>query len=445
MRLHFIVWSCLLSFAMLGCDGEERYFPDAGEGGAAGMAGEGEGGEGQPGEGGDAGKSGAAGAGSGERPAPLECSETQLLDVGTELFKGTTSGADDDFDATCFSGDGEDLAVEWIAPGSAYYRFTTAGSDYDTALALLDDACDGAELACSADSSEPEVEIVTFVEEGERVLVVLDGKAGASGDVVLGIEPITCPALDLTEEVLPIELGTQNQGDNSAACGGDGESDRALRFTPPQDGLYRFSATSDDFAAIVSIEEGPTCGGRVLGCGYTFRERSPAHVVRELEAGDPVTVFVDGGSGTFELDIEEISTAASCPSDGPAILLDGALPNVAGSFDTATHLLTGSCVPTGDFDPTTAYEPLVDRSFPLSVNLPPDMSCQLNIVSTASIVVYLLEGDSCEGPELECALSLANQSQSLSFTSAQNGDYVLVVEDFDGYGEAFEITASCII
>ncbi len=53
--------------------------------------------------------------------------------------------------------------------------------------------------------------------------------------------------------------------------------------------------------------------------------------------------------------------------------------------------------PPGDFNPTAAYEPLVERSYPLSVNLPPDMSCQLNIASTRGLAVYLLKGDDLRG------------------------------------------------
>jgi hypothetical protein len=451
MRLHFIVWSCLLSLAVLGCGSQKRDFVGDGEGGAAGATDEGKGGEKElSGAGGDTGKGeGEGDAGSGavedERPAQLDCTESQLIDVGSELFTGTTTDGGDDIDASCFSGNGDDLAVEWIAPRSDYYRFTTAGSDYDTALALLDDSCDGKELACNADSSAPEVEIVAFVEKDERVVAVLDGKAGASGEVVLGIEAISCPGLDLSEEVLPIELSTQNQGDKSAACGGNGKSDRALRFTPPEDGLYRFSATSDEFEAIVSVEEGPACGGALLGCGYSSREGSPAQVVRELAGGEPVTVFVDGGSGKFELDVEAVSAPAACPSESATILLEGDLPSVSGNFVGATHLLSGSCAPTGDFDPVASYEPLVDRSYPLSINLPPDMSCQLNIVSSKAIAVYVLEGGACEGPELSCATSPPDQTGVVNFTSEDNGDYVLVVEDLDGFRAEFEITTSCII
>ncbi len=275
MRLHFIVGSWLLSFAIWGCGSNERVYPLDGDGVPAGMGDEGKGGEKSPPAGAAMGETDNSGGGGDGPPAQLKCTESQVLDVGSELFSGTTTDAGDDIDASCFSGSGEDLAVEWVAPRSDYYRFTTAGSDYDAALALLDDSCDGAELACNSDSNEPEVEIVSFVEKGSAWWPCSTGKPARLGEVVLGIEAITCPDLDLTDEVPPIELGTQNQGDSSAACDGAGKSDRSLRFTPTEDGLYRFSATSDDFAAIVSVEEGPSCGGSVLGCGFSFREDRP--------------------------------------------------------------------------------------------------------------------------------------------------------------------------
>jgi hypothetical protein len=289
------------------------------------------------------------------------------------------------------------------------------------------------------------VDIVQFVAEDERVVVVLDGKLGAAGDVVLGVEPIDCPGLDLSGQGFPVELSTQNQGDNSAACDGAGTNDRALRFTPSSDGLYRFSATSADFGAIVSVEAGPICGGPALGCGFSSRSGEPGELVRQLSEGEPVTVFVDGGSGTFELDIEDISAEASCPSEVGGLLLDGPMPLVEGSFEDASHLLTGSCAPTGDFNPVASFDSLVERSFPVSVDLGGSLSCALNVTSPSPFAAYLLEGGQCAGPELECAIEAAAGSHAFSFDSADNGDYVLVVEDLEGLGDTFEIYVTCII
>ncbi|RYZ05614.1 MAG: hypothetical protein EOO73_19175 [Myxococcales bacterium] len=450
MRFGFVASGYLALLAVLSCSGSERVFSSApGEGGAAGQSQDAAGGDDDAeGEGvaGEAnGESGHAAGGTGSKlPPQLRCTEEQLLQVGPELFAGSTRGAGDDFQASCFSGEGDDLAIEWLAPKSDYFRFTTAGSSYDTALALFDDECDGAELACNAEASVPQVDVVRFVEKGQRVVVVVDGKAGASGDVVLGVQAVTCPSLDLTDKVLPIELSTQNQGDNSAACGGATKSDRALRFTPPANGLYRFSAQSETFGAIVSVEEGPSCGGAVLGCGYS-REGDPGQVVRRLKKGEPVTVFVDGGSGTFELDIEDVSATATCPSESTRILLGGFIDPIPGSFAGAKHLLSASCASTAGFTPVASYRPLVERSYPLSVALTGDGSCQLSVASEQPTVVYLLAGDECAGRELKCGTSTANESHSLAFSSADNGDYVLVVEDLAGYGAAFEIMTSCIL
>lgn len=466
MRARSISWICALPLLLFLACGKEREFApdDSGQGGDAGSASGGTGDGGSPnqagGTGGDAGSGNGSGGdddtasgghtddGTGGDPGippQLGCTEAQLLNVGSEVFAGTTTGSGDDFDASCFSGAGDDLAIEWIAPADDYYRFTTAGSTYDTALALIEEQCAGSELACNADPSTPQVEIVHFVAEDERVVVILDGKLGAAGDVVLSVEPVACPGLDLSDQGFPVELSTQNQGDNSAACDGAGTNDRALRFTPSSDGLYRFSATSADFGAIVSVETGPICGGPALGCGFSSRSGEPGELVRQLSEGEPVTVFVDGGSGTFELDIEDISALASCPSEASGILLDGAMPPVEGSLEDAVHLLTGSCAPTGDFDPLASFAPLVERSFPVSVDLGEDLSCALNVTSPAPFAAYLLQGGQCAGPELECVVEAAAGSHAFSFDNADNGDYVLVVEDLQGFGDTFEIYVTCII
>src|SRR5690349_2879254 len=58
-----------------------------------------------------------------------------------------TTSSDDGFTLTCGSAGSNDTAFRFTAPATDYYLFSTAGSEFDTVLALVDQ-CGAAELEC---------------------------------------------------------------------------------------------------------------------------------------------------------------------------------------------------------------------------------------------------------------------------------------------------------
>lgn len=380
-------------------------------------------------------------------PAPLACSEEQITARMEEAATFDTTSGEDDFNASCFAGDGNDVAIEFIAPATDYYRFDTAGSDYETALALLGDSCDGDELACTADPSEPQVELIERVQEGERVLLVVDGKLGATGEAAVRIDRVQCPRLDLTDQNFPVRLTTANQGDDfQSSCGGDGTSDREVRWMAPAAGLYRFQATAEDFGAILSVHEGAACGGHELGCGFTESGGRTAEVVRRLGGGQVVTLVVDGGSGEFDLSVDDISESADCDGSGSGIVVDGFWPERTESFAGATHLHSGSCSPTGETNAIAAYEEVSEVVFPVTVDLAGALGCSIQIESDAPFSAYLLLRQDCSAGEFRCTREEGSPYfHSFIFTAADNGDYLLVVEDIEGLEGEFTLSTACVI
>ena len=108
---------------------------------------------------------------------------------GSAVATGTTAGATASLSSTCSgSSTGRDLTYLWVAPTTATYTFSTAGSAYDTILSLH--SLGGTALTCNDDVSYPtdSTSILTrSMNAGEAILVVVDGYNSASGSFSLRI------------------------------------------------------------------------------------------------------------------------------------------------------------------------------------------------------------------------------------------------------------------
>ncbi|MGB0637891.1 MAG: putative metal-binding motif-containing protein [Myxococcota bacterium] len=110
--------------------------------------------------------------------------------TGDGVAEGSTVSEDDTFTrGSCGSSGAKDRLFLWTAPSSGCWRFDTdGGSDYDTLLRLLE-PCEGTELACNDDGGTGLTSLITrTLEEGEAVIVVVDGYySGSSGNYRLDI------------------------------------------------------------------------------------------------------------------------------------------------------------------------------------------------------------------------------------------------------------------
>ncbi|MGH1344848.1 MAG: hypothetical protein ACRBN8_25025 [Nannocystales bacterium] len=359
----------------------------------------------------------------------LECVET-LLDppLGTEVASVDTQPQRDSFAGTCGGETAKDVAFQWIAPFTDYFVFDTVGSDFDTALYLLE-TCDGEEIACS-DNANGGVSsrLVRRHEAGEQVVIVVDGETGQDGNAVLNINPVACPNSDLDGEALPGTFtNIAGTASFSSPCGGDTGTERAFRYTAEETGLHSFRATSTDFQPIMNLQVGPECGGEDLQCNGSNPGEVGGEVIRNLQAGDAVTLIVDsaGGTGEFELSVDVLPNA--CPSG----LLAGA--PVSGTITELPHAMTTSCGNIGEFS-----NGMVDTfgaatyAWTSPGQAGTNSGCDVVVTSGFPAALSLQAGATCAGVEEQCSTSTFDDGLSRYVTSVGVGhipptDYTVTV------------------
>jgi|GEM_PF-2537778 len=382
----------------------------------------------------------------------------EQLECALELLDGTLGSpvatADSNFgrstrEGSCGGVASNEVIFQWVAPYDGYFIIDTDGSDYDTVMYLLDETCDGAELACSDDTeSAATSELVVQAEQGQQLLVVVDGSAGGTGNAVLNINPVACPGADLSDVPLP-DTFTNAAGDNdfSSACGGDNGLERTFRYTPTEAGLYSFKATSDEMDPIVNLELGPVCGGPNLQCNNTYHPGG-SEVIRYLDAGESATMYVDGDTaetGEFEVDIT--SLPHTCPS--------GALvENAVYTIDDFPHAMTTSCTPASQYNSGVATDhPAATFSWTSPGQIGSNSGCDLAVTAGFPFGVSLQADSDCGGEELQCNTSefgTDNYTGSVSVGHIPPTEFTITVtSSFGGGGvvpvfnDDFTIVAQC--
>ena len=326
---------------------------------------------------------------------PLACVDG-VLDppLGAGLVEVDVAPAGDDFTGSCGGAGSADVAYQWDAPYDGFFVLDTEGSDFDTLLYLFDD-CGGNELSCN-DNTEGSVSsrVVAPFEQGDRVLVVVDGNAGESGQAVLNIDEVQCPSADLTGQALPAQFSNvAGASEHGGGCGGDGNPERAFRWQAEQAGLYAFRVESQEFQPALYLERGPICGGPRLACNGAAFGRS--EVMRVLEAGQYVTLIVDsqGGAGNFDIDI--------VPLDEPCPLQPLGM-GAMGDIDDFTDTMSSGCGPSGYTEGSTfnAY-PDATYAWTSPGMVGSNSGCDITVSSGFPVALSLQEG-TCDGSEVQC-------------------------------------------
>jgi hypothetical protein len=151
-----------------------------------------------------------------------------------------------------------------------------------------------------------------------------------------------------------------------------------------------------------------------------------------------VTVIVDGGPGTFSLDVQTVPDTGTCQQMPPLISLADVVID-----ESTPHVLSSSCSWAGNQLPGDSLNPYPEHAYALTVDLGVAENCTVSIVGDQSFQAYLLRGDHCEGAEWQCMET--GISHAFSFTKSDNGVYTLVIENSHEFGSplTYSISTSC--
>ncbi|MEC8278297.1 MAG: hypothetical protein VX026_11300, partial [Myxococcota bacterium] len=256
-----------------------------------------------------------------------------LSTTGVGIASGTNFGGGDDFQPGCSPGiGGEDVVYQWTSPGTGTYTFSSAGSDYDTVLFILE-SCVGDELACNDDvdfvNADYTSQVDVFVPQGDTITIVIDAyEVTESGNYLLDIVPsyepdcgdgvdndgdgdidcddsdcafdaacaaATCPNYDLLDLDSMVVTGnnTNSTDQTQGTCGSSGGLDFNFLWTAPDDGCLELDTQGSTYDTTLYVMD--QCNGSVLVCNDdSFGVQS--YLSLDVVAGEDYTLVVDGYS-----------------------------------------------------------------------------------------------------------------------------------------------------
>lgn len=183
-----------------------------------------------------------------------------------------------------------------------------------------------------------------------------------------------------------------------------------------------------------------TCSSSVRGYG--------AQVIRELAAGEPVTLTVElaEGDASFDLSIAEQPGAVCMPT-----LVASGGGSAAELVKSYGNHLNASCAAAGGLDLDSRQTGFVEARIELAYT-GSNAGCNVMVESEFPAAVYLLEND-CGGTEVRCVTSDAIGSPTSFQTkvnvppSPEAKDYVLVIESTDPNRQSgtFSYYMSCVL
>lgn len=242
---------------------------------------------------------------------------------------------------------------EWAAPADGAVAFTTAGSDFDTVLAVYEgiDVADLVPVVSNIDVNFQRANItsrVSFIVEGGRTyrIAVSGGRFGRMGDLSLAWERTTAAEHD---DFADARLLSGERGDlddtNDAADVEPGEPLHAgvattsvwYRWTAPADGVVRFLAGAP-FDDAIAVYTGTAVDDLDLVASNDDNRLGQAEVTFRAMAGTSYAIAVGGvgdATGGITLRWEPVSPPAN-DDFGAAAIIDGPSGEVAGQNLAAT-------------------------------------------------------------------------------------------------------------
>ncbi len=250
---------------------------------------------------------------------------------------------------------GKSVWYSWVAPPvkdeySAYFSFDTHGSSFDTLLAVYT-GTSPISLKLVADNDDDEtpgnVSSLTFrCTGGTRYYIAVDGKDGASGNVVLNWKRLTASGSDNFADASELQwmaiasnvTATKETGEPNHA-GNSGGKSLWWKGTAIEDGWFAFDTHGSDFDTLLSVYTGSAVAALTkIGENDNDRNDGTSGMAFHVEKGKTYYFAVDGNDGASGNILLNWRLAYPPANDNfaNAIALDGPSGKTAGSNTDAT-------------------------------------------------------------------------------------------------------------
>ena len=232
----------------------------------------------------------------------------------------------------------EQAWFSYTAETDGFYRFSTAGSDYDTLLRAYD-RCGGAVLAENDDEGQESTSALAFYATGgETYYVRISGFFGSTGDYSLAATAYTAVPGEFRQLAIPVEprRGRVYRGDTTTLL----EGQAWYQYTPSTTGPVVISLLGSDFDTVLRVRD--ESDRFLLGFNddaLDMQSRLSMHMV----AGRTYLIVVAGWAGETGPYSLQLTPIESPPHDTVANPLTARLDVVTtGSTDGATSTLAMS-------------------------------------------------------------------------------------------------------
>jgi subtilisin len=240
----------------------------------------------------------------------------QLISGSSGVVGGNNTGATSEFgepNHASITG-GRSVWYRWTAPTSTTVRFTTAGSNFDTLLAVYTGSSVGSltHIASNDDAISTLTSLVTFnAVAGTTYRIAVDGFFGATGSIALNWGPLVIgPANNnfANAQVLSGSSGTvigttvsaNKEAGEPNHAGNPGGASIWYRWQAPASGLATITTAGSNFDTILGVYAGSVVNGLVhiaSNDDQNFPTVLSSRVQFTAVAGNTYRIAVDGFSG----------------------------------------------------------------------------------------------------------------------------------------------------
>ena len=333
--------------------------------------------------------------------------------ITAPITTGTLVGATDDHDPLCVTTNGTDLMFTLDVPKLRSLTIDTNGSTVDTALSLMNSACEEPALACDDDGGDGTGDsriIRNFVPAGLYTIAV-DADTTVPNTFVLNVAGTIAPGDSCDHSLVAAGVLTCSTGfvcsgpAGSRTCtpaqcldGVDNNGDGLFDF-PDDPGCDSFSDDSED-----TVCPGPACPDCSDGADND---------------GDGATDYPDDPSC-----FAASSTNEACTQSEPV----GHITQMVTTGDTLVHV--------NDYTPTCGLTTHTAPDLAYQLDLPPMATLRLARTGFSGGATALLDA-TCGGPSLACGTT-----DPVALTNLAAGTYYVVIDGTGTSAGAWTLTTT---